>query len=165
MEPRTRTRAGVALAIVVAVLATAWVLVLDDVVAAGRAHDRAMSRWAAAEPASYSFVYSECLGMCMECPQVITVSDGRVTDAVVRGGSGCGQPNPANAPTIEDVLAIADERLPGVLPDRITTTVAYDPDWGFPASIDIDCPDGYLDCGGGWSVSEFRVIDAARARW
>ena len=163
MQPRTRNKIGVALAAAVALLAAGWVLVLDDVVAAGRAHERGLARWEAADVASYSFVYAKCLGMCMECPQHITVRDGVVTAAVVRdsatrGTSGCGRPNPQYAPTIEDIFVIADERRPGLVPTRITTTVTYDQRWGFPTSIDVDCPDGYLDCGGGWSVRVFEVL-------
>ena len=164
MQARTRTRVGVGSAVAVALLAAGWFSTVDDVVAAARSHDRGLSRWEAAEPTSYSFVYAECLGMCMDCPQHITVRDGAVTDAVVRdvareGSGGCGQPNPRLAPTIEDVFVIADEQRSGLLPEKITTTITYDEDWGFPTSIDIDCPDGYMDCGGGWAVADFEVID------
>ena len=157
MQRRSRTRAVIALAVVVALVGAGWVLALD-VVAAGRAHDRGLSRWEAAEPASYSFVYAECGGMCMECPDLITVRDGVVTDVVGKGDGGCGRTNPRHAPTMEDIFVIADEQRPGVLPERITTTITYDEEWGFPTSIDIDCPEGYLDCGGGWWVTDFEFI-------
>ena len=158
-DDRQNGRALGAVLLGCAVLATSvWLVWLSPGAAARRALDDARDVWEAHEPTAYSFVYSKCLGMCLECPQLITVRDGVVTDAAAWGQEGCGQPDVHHAPTVEDVFAVAEERRPGLLPEDITTTIRYDRDWGFPVSIHLECPDGYLDCGGGWSVSRFTSL-------
>ena len=116
--------------------------------------DRAAHRlWESKEPAAYSFDYAHCSGMCQSCPLHITVRNGEVTDAVSRQ-PGCEYAE-ENAPTIDEVFAMesADRHAPHA--DSIDIT--YDRVWGFPASVDIRCPDGWSDCGSGYAITHFRV--------
>jgi hypothetical protein len=66
----------------------------------------------------------------------------------------------AHAPTIEDVFA--QEKA-----DRSDDTIGrvhirYDPIWGFPASVNDDCPFAASDCGSGYAINNFQVIHPAR---
>jgi Family of unknown function (DUF6174) len=151
----TRAARGAGIAATgVAALGLLWVL--SDARAAGAAHDQALARWEVREPQAYSFVYGHCSGVCAPCPVRITVRDGEVTDTVVRG-EGCGRPAVEHAPTIEDVFAVAERRRTGVLDalDDASTSITYDPEWGFPSRITVTCPGP--DCNAGWSVTEFDV--------
>ena len=119
-----------------------------------RALGDARDLWESREPSSYAYDYFYCGGMCASCPVHVTVTDGVVVDAV-RSGEGC-TTDVRDAPTIEDVFDIAADHRPGLL-DR-SSTVSYDPRWGFPTAISFTCPPRTMDCGGGWSVQGFEVL-------
>ena len=54
------------------------------------------------------------------------------------------------------VFAVAEDHQPWPLGD--STTIEYDPVWGFPRSITYTCGEDTADCGSGWSVRDFEVI-------
>jgi hypothetical protein len=125
----------------------------SDARTADERDDAARARWESREPTAYSFDYTSCGGMCAYCLVHVTVDRGRVTSA--RGREGQCPPVIDAAPTVEDVFAM-EER------DRAAETTAsyvirYDPTWGFPASVTIRCPDGWMDCGTGYRVAHFRA--------
>ena len=134
----------------------AWFVWLSPGAQSRRELTEARDLWESQEPASYSFDYFHCGGMCAFCPVHVTVADGAVVDAV-RSGEGCTEGPVDDAPTIEDVFATADAHRPSLL-DR-SSSVSYDDVWGFPESISFTCPPDTTDCGGGWTVSHFEVID------
>ena len=120
----------------------------------GDRDDRAAQRlWESKEPAAYSFDYAHCSGMCRLCPLHVSVRHGEVTDAVSRVPD-CEYAE-ERAPTIEGVFALESADRHG--PHTESCEIAYDRVWGFPASVDIRCPDGWSDCGSGYSVTHFRV--------
>ena len=147
----TRPRVLLALC-VVAVAATCFVRGLSTEL------DDARARWEQLEPRAYSFVYGHCNGMCAFCPVEVTVEDGSVTAASSAvHDPGCSDPVPDEAPTIDDLFTVAEDQQPWPF-GATTTTIAYDPEWAFPTSIDVECGEGTSDCGSGWSVSGFRVL-------
>jgi len=115
----------------------------------------AQARWERQEPSAYAFVYGHCSGMCASCPVHVTVRGGTVTEATVRE-PGCGTPALEFVPTIEDVFTVAEDHQPWPFSD--STTIDYDPVWGFPRSITHTCGEDTADCGSGWSVRDFEVI-------
>ena len=122
--------------------------------AAERAHDDARALWESKEPTAYSFDYSYCSGMCFGCRLRVTVKNGEVIAAVGRDGSGPPFDCPG-APTIEDIFAMEkDDRSAGTTD---SFEIDYDPSWGFPAYVDIRCPDGWFDCGTTYEVTNFRA--------
>jgi hypothetical protein len=116
----------------------------------------AQALWEQREPAAYSFVYGYCGGMCANCPVAITVRDGAAIEVTVDNPE-CSAPDPAHAPTVEDLFVIAADHQPWPFDD--STTISYDGQWGFPTTISFTCEEGVSDCGGGWSVTDFQVID------
>ena len=130
-----------------------WVWLSPGALSRRALHD-ARDLWESREPSSYAYDYFYCGGMCASCPVHVTVTDGVVVDAV-RSGEGC-TTDVRDAPTIEDVFDIAADHRPGLL-DR-SSTVSYDPRWGFPTAISFTCPPRTMDCGGGWSVQGFEVL-------
>ena len=150
---RPPTRIALAVAFGVAVLGVLWFL--SDARAARVAHDEALDRWDEREPAAYTFVYGHCSGMCASCPVRITVRDGAVTEAVV-SGKGCAQVDEQAAPTIEHVFAVAERHRPGLFGD--SSSITYDPHWGFPSHISVTCGPDTADCGSAWSVSDFEDL-------
>lgn len=94
--------------------------------------------------------------MCADCPIHVGVTDGEVTAVENRGGKECTATGTEGAPTLEAVFAEEEQlRSSGTFE---SFTVSYDPVWGFPASGSFRCPDGYSDCGSGFSVSSFEVL-------
>ncbi|MCF6376552.1 DUF6174 domain-containing protein [Nocardioides KLBMP 9356] len=140
--------AGLAIALVVA-----FFLLAPGPVGA-RAHGAAVDRWAEHEPTAYSFDTSYCSGMCAECTTHVTVRDGEVVGTT--RSRGCG-PSRDAGPTIDDMLDLADQMRPRLFGAHVTIT--YDGYWGFPASITETCGEGYSDCGSGWSVRNFEVVE------
>ena len=134
---------------------TVWLAWSSPWAQSGRELEQARDRWDAREPSSYAFDYFHCGGMCGFCPVQVTVVDGAVVKAT-RSGDGCTGGVADDAPTIEDVFVIAADNRPGLF-DR-SSTVSYDPQWGFPTEIHYTCPSDTSDCGGGWSVSGFRDL-------
>jgi hypothetical protein len=57
------------------------------------------------------------------------------------------------APTIEDVFAMGQRDRSDARTSSVV--IRYDPTWGFPASVSIRCPDGWMDCGTSYSVTGF----------
>ena len=145
---------AVAAAIVV-VAAAVWAIWLSPAAQSRRELEQARERWESREPSSYSFDYFYCGGMCGFCPVHVTVEDGAVVQAGI-SDDGCSGGPVEGAPTIEDVFETADQNRPGLF-DR-TSSVTYDSQWGFPATITFTCPSDISDCGGGWSVSHFRDL-------
>ena len=124
--------------------------------AADRAHDRASARWESKEPAAYSFDYDYCSGMCMGCLLRVTVRNGEVTEAVASKGE-CSTFDTQAAPTIEDIFAM--EESDRAAPSTDSFEIEYDPNWGYPASVEIRCPYGTPDCGTGYHVTDFEVLE------
>jgi hypothetical protein len=120
--------------------------------AAGQAHDRALERWESKEPASYAFDWTRCDGMSARCLLHVSVTDGRVTSVTTREGD-CPAYEVDEAPTIEDVFAMEERDRAGA--HVASWEIEYDRTWGFPASVRIRCPDGYMDCGIGYAVTDF----------
>ena len=150
MARSRRSRPVVLLALVAVVVSGAWFV-------RGLSAERrdARARWEEREPTAYSFTYGYCGGMCASCPERITVRDGRVVDAVAQEPD-CGDPDPAHALTIEDLFEIAEDHQPRPFG---RTSVSYDDRWGFPSAISFTCGEGVTDCGGGWSVRDFTVVE------
>jgi hypothetical protein len=142
---------AIALAVCVVGLGILWYF--SDGQVAGRAHDEALARWESKEPAAYSFTYRYCGGMCADCPIQVTVRDGVVAE-VTRGSDSCwGEPEGL---TVEDLFDLESRARSGWFGDA--STADYDPTWGFPSSISKTCAEGTSDCGGGWSISDFKVV-------
>jgi hypothetical protein len=156
---RSRRRAliGAASALGIALLGELWFF--SDGQTANRAHDDAVSLWESTEPAAYSFEFTYCGGMCMRCPTLITVEAGEVTEAASVDGE-CSDYDVRSAPTIEDVFAMEEHHR--AAPTTDSFDIRYDPTWGFPAAVDIRCPYGWSDCGSGYEVTAFRVLDQRR---
>ena len=111
--------------------------------------------WESREPASYAFDYSHCGGMCAQCTLRITVTDGRVS-GVVRRDTTCSDYQVHAAPTIEEVFDQVGADQMGMFTD--SSTVTYDPVWGFPSAASMTCGPGSSDCGSGYSVRDFEVL-------
>ena len=127
----------------------------SDTRAAGKAHDDALSLWESQEPTAYSFDYGYCSGMCAGCLVHVTVRSGEVTDAVGTDPAGCALPSSQDPPTIEEVFAMEKSGRSAATTDSFK--IDYDPTWGFPASVSLDCAEGASDCGTGYVVTHFRA--------
>lgn len=139
----------VAVAVTAAVLALAWFT--SDFRTALVAHHEARALWEDVEPARYSFDYQQCSGMCPSCRVRVTVENARVTHAVGLGQ--CTEADTERAPTIDDVLDMAaGDRWGHEFEAR------YDPVWGFPTSVSVQCRGETNDCGTGYGVSSFRAL-------
>lgn len=148
-RPSTKTVAVIsAIAVGTAVLGTMWFF--SDSHQAARAHDDALARWEARQPAAYSFDYSYCSGMCDSCPLHVTVKNHQVTSALPRRDR-CSSPD---APTIEVIFAM--EKSDRASESTDSFEIRYDPYWGFPAMVEMRCPEGTSDCGVGYQVTNFR---------
>ncbi|HEY0643037.1 MAG TPA: DUF6174 domain-containing protein [Nocardioides sp.] len=137
------------------VAALVWLVWLSPGAAARRDLGDARDRWEAHEPSSYAFDYFYCGGMCAYCPVHVTVTDGVVTDAVMSGDACDGGPV-QDAPTMEDMFDVAADHHAGLFDHSSSAT--YDREWGYPTLVQLTCPPGTMDCGGGWSVTGFEVI-------
>jgi hypothetical protein len=135
----------------VALAAVAWFV--WHPAAGDREHDRALARWESRAPAAYSFDWSYCGGMCALCRVRVTVEDGHVTGAV--GVEGQCSYELDRAPTIDDVFAM--EKADRSAANTDSFEIRYDPTWGFPATVTIRCPPGWMDCGTGYSVTNFQA--------
>ncbi len=143
----------VAVALGVAVLGALWLRSPGQV--AHRAQDDASALWESKEPAAYSFDYSYCSGMCAGCRLEVTVRNGEVAGVVERDGQ-CSAVDLQNAPTIEDIFAMEERDRSDSTTDSFE--IHHDPDWGFPSSVSIRCPEGTMDCGIGYQVTGFEVL-------
>ena len=123
-------------------------------VSAGGRHDHALALWKSKEPKAYSFEFSYCSGMCEACTVRVTVQGGQVVNAVGTDPAGCSI-RPDEVPTIEGVFKIEKDSRSSESTDSFT--IRYDPTWGFPASGEFQCPEGWMDCGSGFRVTHFRV--------
>jgi hypothetical protein len=161
MMTRRRAVVSVGVALCLALLGALWVT--SDSWAAQRAHRAAWAKWQSKEPPAYSFDYAYCGGMCANCLLHVSVEHGKVVDAVTREGQ-CST-SEDNAPTVDDVFAMEKgDRSSG---RTASFEIRYDPTWGFPASVSIRCPDGWMDCGKGYSITHFLAApvdpDASRS--
>jgi len=94
--------------------------------------------------------------MCMDCRVRVTVEHGEVTHAVAVEAARCSTSSLlTDAPTIEEVFALEESGRSDGMTDSYE--IDYDPTWGFPASVELRCPEGTDDCGTGFGVTEFRV--------
>ena len=143
-----------ALVLVAAGLGPVWYF--SDAQVAARAHGEAIERWEAMEPTAYRFEFSYCSGMCAPCPRTITVTKGEVTGVEVRGRD-CPH-DKDGAPTIEDVLALADR----MRSDGGTGGIEYNHYWGYPESADFLCSPAAADCGEGFTVTSFHALPRTR---
>lgn len=150
MRTPRRSELVVLLALVAAVVAGVWFV-------HGLSAERreAQVRWDEREPTAYAYSSFYCGGMCADCPVRVTVRDGVVTEATVENPQ-CDDPELADALKIEDLFAIAADHQPWPFSDR--TSISYDDEWGFPTRILFTCDEGTMDCGGGWSVSDFEDL-------
>ena len=123
---------------------------------AERAHDDAVARWEAHEPSAYAFTYSACSGMCAECTLRVPVRNGEAVD-VVRNRNGCaGFGAGAAHPTVEDVFAM--EKAARRYESTDSFEIVYNATFGYPESIEINCPYGWSDCGSGYWITDFEVV-------
>lgn len=136
-----------------AALALAPLWYFSDGQTANRAHDAAVELWESKEPASYSFTWQYCSGMCAPCEVRVTVANGEVTTARGRPPGCVGGHD--RGPTIEDVFRMEERHRSEELTDSFD--IDYDRVYGFPAMVDIRCPEGWSDCGTGYSVTDFEV--------
>lgn len=142
---RSRRTAWVVVAACAAALGIVWVA------SAARSEEhRARKLWESKEPAAYSFDYTHCGGMCAYCLLRVSVRNGRVTGVAARDGQ-CSGSEPA--PTVERLFTMLDQERSAPWTDSIE--VHYDPDWGFPDSIDVRCPPHTSDCGSSYRVTDF----------
>jgi hypothetical protein len=151
MTQRRRAAVIVAVALVIALLGALWVA--RNSRTPQTADDAASALWASKEPPAYSFDYSHCGGMCALCWVHVTVHHGKVTDAFGRGDN-CST-SARGAPTIEDVFAM--ERRDRSSETTASFEIRYDSTWGFPASVRIQCPVGWADCGSSYSIANFQA--------
>ena len=144
------TVAAVALGAVV--LGALWYF--SDSQAENRAHDEALALWESREPTAYSFDFSYCNGFCAGCRLEITVENGSVTDA--EGWEGECPVVDGKPPTIEGIFALEKYDRSRDMADSFE--IRYDPYWGFPALVEIRCPEGLTDCGIGYEVTDFEAL-------
>ncbi|CAM3579787.1 DUF6174 domain-containing protein [Nocardioides zeicaulis] len=143
---------------VLAVMAALVVLACGTWLVLSRSAERraAEDLWESRQPASYSYTLSSCSGMCTYCPVRVTVRDGAVVDAVATE-AGCDDPDPADVRTVDDLFDVAAHADPWL--SSGSTTITYDPRWGFPTMIETSCGGGTVDCGSGISMGDFTPLD------
>lgn len=141
-------------ALVVAVVVGLVLVVRWHQGAGGRELDEARERWRENRPASYSFTYEACSGMCVGCELRITVRNGQV--AATRGRDGdCG------TVTIEGLFDHAAYLLDGAGYESVT--VRYDATYGYPSWGEGSCDEGVTDCGEHFAVTGFQEAPSAPA--
>jgi hypothetical protein len=118
------------------------------------ARESAWRLWESKQPVAYSFDYRHCSGMCAGCRLRVAVKNGKVTEAVGRGRQ-CSSFDLETAPTMESIFTIVKRERSAPITDSIE--IHYDPTWGFPDTIRVQCSPGTSDCGASYNVSNFRV--------
>lgn len=118
--------------------------------AADREQDSARELWVEQEPDAYAYTWSSCHGMCARCGVRVHVQHGEVVD-VERAAD---TPAQSTCPLTEyETIAQQWDRVD----DTSSTSVEYDPDYGFPAAVTTSCGSDTSDCGSSWSISDFTV--------
>ncbi len=116
--------------------------------------DDARQQWNASAPSHYRYVQDEWAFADSVGPVRIEVQDGDVVSAEIVE---TGEPAPADRElTIDDLFDLVQDELYDD-PDHIE--VAYDDDFGFPASVDVDPIENAMDDEHGFSAEQFEVLE------
>lgn len=123
--------------------------------------NRARDTWNAHRPSEYIYEFRET---CFCTPQLTVWNEVRVRGDSVVSVTRI-DPLPAgfteaslpanNWPTVPWLFNLIDAtgRADGVA----DVSATYDPDFGYPRTIDVRCPAGYLDCGASYQARNLRA--------
>jgi hypothetical protein len=105
-------------------------------------------RWRSHDISSYDFVY-HASAMAGACELLVQVRDDEVESATVK--QSCMWLKPKDALTIDDVFTTLSKELRES--DEVNAT--YDPEYGFPTSVDVDRIRNAIDDEWSFGVSDF----------
>ncbi len=116
--------------------------------------DAAHDKWDADAPSHYRYVEDEWAFAPFDGPVRIEVQDGVIVSALIVETD---QPAPeSRALTIEALFDKVQAELDGH-PDDIA--IEYDPDLGFPASVDVDPIENAMDDEHGFTAGQFETLE------
>jgi len=121
----------------------------------------AWDRWGTAAPAEYRFDYRR---ICF-CPVIeelrITVADGLVVQVTSRDtGELIPDERYPDVPTIDGLFVEIDQLIRA---DPYHLEVEYDPEYGYPAALEVDIEERMADEEFAYTVREFAVLPAGSA--